>query len=114
MKALSALLAVMVACVLVAGLHGEGEKGKAVTKEGKMVCGKCTLMETAKCCNVLQVKEGGKTVNYFLKDKGNKEAYHKGICPAGKSVQATVRGTVTEQDGKHYISNATVKVKGAD
>jgi len=38
---------------------------KEVTLKGTMVCGKCTLKlkGVTKCTNVLQVKEGGKTVN---------------------------------------------------
>jgi hypothetical protein len=118
MKALSALLGLVVACVLVAGLQAQGE-GKKVTKEGKLKCGKCSIPDgdparTEACSNVLEVKEGNKTVIYYLKDKGKKEAYHK--CAPGSSVDATVTGTLTVVEGKMYIMPAEdgVKVKKAD
>src|SRR5579883_2503229 len=99
MKAAWSMLAGLVAVLaLVAGLQAD-DKGKEVTLKGTMVCGKCTLKETDKCTNVLQVKENGKTVNYYIKDEGNKASYHKPICPAGKKQEATVTGTVTEKDG---------------
>jgi hypothetical protein len=111
MKALSGLLAVVVACALVVVLQAADEKGQKVTKEGKLVCGKCTLGETKQCCNVLQVKEGDKTVNYYLKDKGKGEKYHKNVCPPNSSVTAEVTGTVTEKDGKKYIRPSNVEIK---
>jgi hypothetical protein len=116
MKVLSALLGLVVAIVLAATLTAEagGTKGKKVTKEGTLVCGKCTLGETDKCSNVLQVKEGGKTVNYYLVDKGNKETYHKGVCPPNSMKEATVSGTLATKDGKNFITPAAatdVKVK---
>jgi hypothetical protein len=87
------------------------DKGKEVKLTGTMVCGKCTLKVCDKCTNVLQVKEGGKEVNYFIADKGNKESYHKAICPAGKSQEATVTGVVSEKDGKKWIKPSKVDVK---
>jgi hypothetical protein len=88
-----------------------GEKGKEVTLKGSMQCGKCSLAVTDKCTNVLVVKESGKDVNYFISDKGKKESYHSAICPAGKSVDATVSGVVSEKDGKKYIKASKVEVK---
>ncbi len=85
------------------------EKGKEVKLTGKLVCGKCALKETDACSNVLQVKDGDKTVNYYLKDDGKKADYHKNFCTAGKAGKAaTVTGTVTEKDGKKWISNPKV------
>jgi hypothetical protein len=112
MKALSALLVLLVACVLVVGLQAdEAKKGKEVTLKGKLMCGMCTLKETDACSNVLQVTDGDKTVNYFLKDKGRKEKYHKAICPANTKLDATVTGTVSEEDGKKFITPTKVDVK---
>ncbi len=111
MKAAWSMLAGLVAVLaLVAGLQAD-DKGKEVTLKGTMVCGKCTLKETDKCTNVLQVKENGKTVNYYIKDEGNKASYHKPICPAGKKQEATVTGTVTEKDGKKWITAKKVDTK---
>jgi hypothetical protein len=109
MKALSALLTLVAALVFVLGLQAEGEKGTKVTKKGQLVCGKCKLMVCEKCTNVLEVKEGGKTVNYFLKDKGKKEKYH--VCQPTKEVTATVTGTLVEKDGKKWILNPKVKTE---
>ena len=90
----------------------QAEDKKEVTMKGTMVCGKCTLKVCKKCTNVLQVKEGGKTVNYFIDDKGNKESYHKAICPAGNEQEAEVTGTVSTKDGKKWIkASKGVKVK---
>ena len=87
------------------------DAAKEVTLKGKLVCGKCTLKEAKACCNVLQVKTGDKTVNYIIQDKGNKEAYHKAICPAGSEKDATVTGTVSDKDGKKFIKATKVDVK---
>ena len=78
---------------------------------GTLVCGKCALKTTPKCINVLQVKEGDKTVNYFLDDKGNGESYHEGVCGGDKVEGVTVTGTVTEKDGKKYIKPSKVETK---
>ena len=87
------------------------EADKEVTLKGKMVCGKCTLKVCDDCTNVLQVEKDGKTINYFLDDKGKAETYHKAICPPKKSQEATVTGVVTEKDGKQWIKPSKVEVK---
>jgi len=79
------------------------DKDKEKTIKGTMVCGKCTLAVCAKCTNVLKVKEGDKTVEYFIEDKGNKEKYHKAVCPPNSEQDAEVTGTVSEKDGKKWI-----------
>lgn len=111
MKLWSMLLGLAVAAVLATGLVAEEKK--EVELKGTMKCAKCTLKEAdAKACaNVLIVKEGDKEVKYYLKDKGNKEAYHKGICPPGSEAEATVKGSVTEEDGKKIVTATKVDVK---
>jgi hypothetical protein len=84
---------------------------KEVKLTGTMVCGKCSLKETSKCSNVLQVKEGDKIVNYFLDDQGAKESYHEGVCGGDKVEGVTVTGAVTEKDGKKWIKPTKVDVK---
>jgi hypothetical protein len=115
MKAAWSMLAgLALVLALVAGLQADDKdkkEGKEVTLKGTMVCGKCTLKETDKCTNVLQVKEKDKTVNYYIKDDGNKASYHKGICPAGKKAEATVTGTVSEKDGKKWVTASKVETK---
>src|SRR5262249_10572598 len=87
------------------------EKAAEVTLKGKLVCGKCTVKVCKDCTNVLQVEKDGKTIDYFLDDKGKAESYHKAICPPGKSSEATVTGVVTEKDGKKWIKPSKVEVK---
>ena len=108
MKAIWTLaLSVVVLCCLALNVKAADEK----TLTGTLVCAKCTLKEADKCTNALQVKEGDKTVTYLIKDKGNKETYHEGICPANSKKEATVTGTIEEKDGKKYITASKVEVK---
>ena len=83
---------------------------KEVKVTGTLVCGKCQLKETAKCSNVLQVKEKDKVVNYYLDDKGNGETYHEGVCGGDKVENVTVTGTATEKDGKKRIKPTKVEL----
>ena len=79
------------------------------TVEGKLVCGKCKLGETDACSNAIQVKEGDKTITYYIKDKGKAEKYHK--CSGEQP--AKVSGVVVkEKDGdkvKLVITEAKVE-----
>ena len=84
---------------------------KEVKLEGDMVCGKCKLKETKECANVIQVKDGDKTVTYYLDDKGADEDYHDGLCGGGKKEGAKVTGTVTEKDGKKWVKPTKVEEK---
>lgn len=99
------------AASLAGSTSADDKKAETKTIEGKMVCGKCTLEETKACSNAVKVKEGGKEVVYYIKDKGNKEAYHKGVCPGGSEVAVKVTGKVVEKDGKKWIEDAKVTVK---
>ncbi|MCE9564477.1 MAG: hypothetical protein K8U57_20760 [Planctomycetes bacterium] len=109
--------ATFAAVALAAGLFAFGavafaeDKPKEVKLVGTMVCGKCQLKDTAKCSNVLQVKEGDKLVNYFLDDAGAKEPYHEGVCGGDKLEGVTVTGTVTVKDGKKTIKPTKVDLK---
>ena len=91
--------------------QAQAEDKKEVKLTGTLMCGKCSLKITPKCSNVLQVKEGDKTVNYFLDDQGAKEAYHEGVCGGDKVEGVTVTGTVTEKDGKKYVKPTKVETK---
>jgi hypothetical protein len=77
--------------------------GKEVTISGSMVCGKCTLHETESCQNVIQVKEDGKTVNYYLAKNDVSDAMHGDVCH-GDSKNVTATGTVTEKGGKEMMT----------
>jgi len=92
----------------------QADDKKEVTLKGTMVCGKCSLKLVKKCTNVLQVKEDGKTVNYFIDDQGGKEKYHKAICPGGAEQEAEITGSVSTKDGKKWIKPAKDGVKIKD
>lgn len=78
------------------------------TIEGKMVCTKCTLSETKACGHAVQVKEGTKTVTYYLDAKAGK-ALHKEVCPAGSELAVKVTGKLVEKGGKKTLTNAKVE-----
>jgi hypothetical protein len=102
----SLVLAGAALCLFVAALHAADKK--PVTLKGTLMCAKCELGEASKCQTVIRVKEGGKEVTYFLKDKGNKEAYHEEVCGGGR-MQGTVTGIVSEKDGKKWITPTKVE-----
>jgi hypothetical protein len=86
---------------------------KAVELKGTLVCAKCKLKAEgiSKCTNALQVKEGDKTVTYYLEDKATGESYHEDVCGGGEKENVTVTGKVTEKDGKKWIKPTKVEAK---
>jgi hypothetical protein len=86
------------------------KKDEAKPIEGMLVCTKCTLKETDKCGHALKVKEKDKDVVYYIDDKGAKESYHKGVCPADSEAKAKVSGKVEEKEGKKWIKEAKVEI----
>jgi hypothetical protein len=98
------LLAVAVVFALTANVQAADDVKEL---KGTLVCGKCKLKETTDCANVLQVKDGDKTVNYYLKDDGKSASYHKSCCTKD-TANVTVKGTVAEKDGKKWIMDPKV------
>jgi hypothetical protein len=94
------LVALALGCVLAANAAAAD---KEVTLTGKIMCAKCELKETKKCQTVIQVQEDGKTVTYWFLDKGHKEDYHEEVCGGGRK-DGTVTGTVTEKEGKKWVT----------
>ena len=76
---------------------------KEVTLKGEIMCAKCELKEAKKCQTLIRVKEDGKEVTYYFLDRGNKEEHHEAVCGGGKKA-GTVTGTVTEKDGKKWVT----------
>jgi hypothetical protein len=106
---LSVLAALAVGCLLVGGtLADDKPAAKEVTLKGEILCAKCALKEAKACQNAIKVKEAGKEVTYFFDDKGAKEEYHEEVC-GGDKKEGTVKGTVSEKDGKKYIKPAKVE-----
>lgn len=86
---------------------------KEETLTGTMWCAKCGLKDKAfkKCTNALVVKDGDKSVTYYLDDKGNGEDYHEGLCGGGSKEGVKVTGVVTEKDNKKWIKATKVEEK---
>lgn len=83
------------------------DKGKEVTLKGTLLCATCTLGQTPDWTTAIQVKDGDKTVTYYLDDKGASEEHHEPIC-AGVKKEGTVVGTVQEREGNKYIKPSKV------
>ena len=102
MKKLAVLTVALLAVALLGGVLA-GEKGEEVTVEGSVKCAMCTLKEGdwKECQNVIQVKKGDETVNlYIVKNDVAEEFGH--VCSGAKD--ATVTGTVSDEDGRHWIT----------
>jgi hypothetical protein len=88
---------------LVAGLVAGATAGDEVTVTGKVMCAKCTLKkaDAKECQDVLVVKDGDKAGEYYVaKNEVSKTFGH--TCSGEKP--AVVTGTVTEKDGKKWIT----------
>jgi len=98
MKKTSLLIAVA-GLVLAALLVPASAFAKEVTITGKGTCAKCGLHEADECQTVIQTKEDGKTVTYYLTEN---------VCKKPKQVTAT--GEVTEKDGKKMLAVTKIEV----
>lgn len=89
-------------------LPAHDEHGKPVTLQGTLLCARCAMGESKTCITVLQVKAQSGNVNYYLADKGAKEAYHEPVCGGDKRLGA-VSGVVAEKNGRKYITPTKVE-----
>jgi Family of unknown function (DUF6370) len=78
-----------------------------VTMTGTMVCAKCKLHVATSCQNVLQVDQGGQTVNYFLVQNDVSKKFHDNIC-MNDGEKATVTGTVEQKDGQEQLTASNI------
>src|SRR5690349_6431647 len=81
------------------------DKEVTVTGEGK--CAKCALHETDKCQGVIQTKEDGKTVTYYLAQNTTSKDFHENICKKTEKITAT--GTVSEENGKKVLTASKIE-----
>ena len=102
-------LSALALALLLAPLAFAADAPAPVTLKGTLQCGKCALAETPECCNVLTVKTGDKTVNYYLAENDISKAAHPDVCMAAKDA-VTVTGTVTEKDGKKTLTATKVEM----
>lgn len=81
-------------------------EGKEVTIKGEAKCAKCSLHEADKCQTVIQAKEHGKMVTYWVTQNDVAKDFHKEVCQEPKKVKAT--GKVEEVDGKKQLTLAKI------
>ena len=81
---------------------------KEVTITGTGTCAKCGLHEADECQTVIQTKEDGKTVTYYLTDNPVCKEFHENVCKQSKQVTAT--GELTEKDGKKMLTVSKIEV----
>jgi len=99
---MKSLTAVLCALVLLGGLSvaraaAEGDETKTITGEAK--CAKCLLKEkTDTHQTAIQVKDGDKTVTYYLVANDVAKKYDKKVCEKAQKVTAT--GKVKTVDGE--------------
>jgi hypothetical protein len=86
--------------------RGAEGNGKEVTIKGEAKCAKCSLHESDKCQTVIQTKEDGKTVTYWVTQNDLAKEFHKEVCQDSKKVKAI--GKVEEVDGKKKLTLAKI------
>jgi hypothetical protein len=89
-------LAVVIGLVAVAS-------AEETTLTGKIMCAKCSLKkaDATKCQDVLVVKNGDKTAEYYVEKNAVAEKFGH-VCSGDKG--AVVTGAVSEKDGKTWIT----------
>ena len=104
-------VAVLAACVLMmgAGMLWADDAAKEVTLKGTRLCAKCNLKVADKCQDVLQVKEGDATVNYYMSDLKDSKVVKSGHVCNGSKENVSVTGVVSEKDGKKWIAVSKVE-----
>jgi hypothetical protein len=89
------------------GLAVGAMAGDEVTLSGKVVCAKCTLKSAdAKDCADVLVVSGEKAGEYHLV-KNETTAKFGHTCKGEKA--AKVKGTVTERDGKKWLTASSIE-----
>jgi uncharacterized protein DUF6370 len=98
----------LLACALLLTVSARAaDEAKTIT--GDAMCAKCELNLQDKCQTVIQVKEDGKVVNYYLAPNDAAKAFHSKVCQA--PAPATATGTVATVDGKQVLTASTIEIK---
>jgi hypothetical protein len=82
------------------------DKEVTITGEGK--CAACLLKEGDKHQTVIETKEEGKTVKYYVADNEVAKKFPADVCTGAKKVTAT--GTVKEVDGKKVLTASKIEL----
>ena len=105
-KKIAGLAAIAVLAVAFATTARAEDKEVTITGMGK--CAKCQLKQADKCQNVIETKEHGKKVTYWVAKNETADNFHENICKAPKKVTAT--GTVKEEDGKKVLTASKMEL----
>ena len=91
------------AAVVAFGLAASAPAADETTVTGKVVCGKCSAKKAESCQNMLVTADGQE---YWLEksDAANKFGH---VCKGEKN--ATVTGTVSEKDGKKWLTASVME-----
>ena len=97
------LAKVALAVVVLVGFVAGASAGDETTLTGNVMCAKCALKkaDATKCQDVLVVKDGEKTAEYYVEKNAVADKFGH-VC--GGEKPAVVTGTVTEKDGKSWIT----------
>jgi hypothetical protein len=95
--------------ILLAGLLAipafADDREVTITGEGK--CAKCALHETDHCQTVIQTKEDGNTVTYYLADNATAKDFHDNVCKHSERVTAT--GKLHDEGGKKILTVSKIE-----
>jgi len=80
---------------------------KEVTVTGQGTCAKCALHETDKCQTVIQTKENGEKVTYYLANNEISKDFHDNVSKKPEKITAT--GTVSEENGKKILTASKIE-----
>ena len=105
MKKSLSILSLLTVSLLVASTSYAADK--EVTLKGKGTCAKCDLGESKTCQNVVVVKDGDKSVTYYLDQNDVSKAFHKQVCTEAKTI--SVVGTVKEEGGKKHVAASKIE-----
>jgi hypothetical protein len=103
------LLSLVVLCGLAAWARGDDAMPEKTLK-GTLACAKCVLHEdgATHCQSVLQVKDGDKTVSYYLTDNDVEKKSHPKCCT--KAVEnVSVTGMTMEKEGKMWLTASKIE-----
>jgi len=76
-----------------------------VSLDGKILCGKCELKESAKCAVAMVVEKDGKKSTYWF-DADSSKKYHGDVCQEVKPGKVT--GTVKKEGDKMILTVKTL------
>ena len=101
------LVSLVAGAVMLAAVARAADAPRTIT--GEAMCAKCELKLQDKCQTVIQVKEGDKTVLYYVEANSVGKAFHPTVCDSPAEVTAT--GTVATVDGKLVLTATSIDLK---